>query len=226
MKQSALRHVAHLAFAIAAAVILGLGWLLHNATSQTAVIALVAALSISFLILAPAYAGFVVLSQARDRADRRLSDMADHLPGVAFRARMDSDLSNPHFEFVSAAVADVLGIEREALLRDAGEFGRRVAKEDLAGLLSSIQKSAHTLETLLHDFRFNHARGRTVWLRSSTSVRKEPDGTFLWNGYVADVSKQKELRFELLEAKEAAEQANRAKSFFLATMSHEYTVRR
>ena len=52
-------------------------------------------------------------------------------------------------------------------------------------------------------------------------MSKEADGSFVWNGYWADVSSQRRLESALQEAKEAAEAGNRAKSVFLATMSHE-----
>jgi PAS domain S-box-containing protein len=54
---------------------------------------------------------------------------------------------------------------------------------------------------------------------SSNFVQQGAEGLFF--NFIRDIRQRKEIEANLLEAKEAAEAANRAKSEFLATMSHE-----
>jgi signal transduction histidine kinase/CheY-like chemotaxis protein/CHASE3 domain sensor protein/HPt (histidine-containing phosphotransfer) domain-containing protein len=188
---------------------------------ENMVMVLLAAVLVSLLVLVPGYLGFAAMSRARDRAERKLTDLADNLPGAAHQARSDSAGSNLYFDFVSAGIVDVLGISRETLLRDGSEFWARVVDEDRPAFVSAVETATQSLKPIHYDFRFKHGGGETIWIRASSSVRKEPDGSYLWNGYWANVTEQRLLQRQLQEAKEAAESANRAKSLFLATMSHE-----
>ena len=181
-----------------------------------------AAVVISLVILIPGYIGFLVQSRARERAERKLSDMADSLPGAAFRIRTDGDVStSARFEFVSASVEQLFGIKRGLMLQGVHQLWGCILEEDKPAFVAALESSGQTCAPLRHDFRIKHANGETRWIRATSSIRKEPDGSFLWNGYWSDVSSQRLLEHALQEAKEAAEAANRVKSIFLATMSHE-----
>jgi CheY-like chemotaxis protein/nitrogen-specific signal transduction histidine kinase/CHASE3 domain sensor protein/HPt (histidine-containing phosphotransfer) domain-containing protein len=188
---------------------------------ENALIALLAAVLISVAVLIPGYLGFVMQSRARNRAERELSDMADSLPGAAYRAQTDADGSAGRFEFVSTSVAQLFGVKREVLLQDLAQFWTCVLEEDKPAFVAAVETATQTGKPLQHDFRISHPPGETKWIRSCASVRKELDGSFLWNGYWSDISGQKLLERALQDAKEAAESGNRAKSIFLATMSHE-----
>jgi two-component system, NarL family, sensor histidine kinase EvgS len=182
---------------------------------------LLAAVLISLAVIIPGYLGFVVQSRARNRAERKLSDMADSLPGAAYQAQSHADGSAGHFEFVSTSVEHLFGVKRELLLQDIDKFWACILEEDKTAFVAAIENAARTGKPLQHDFRITHPQGEIKWIRSCASVRKEPDGSFLWNGYWSDVSGQKLLERALQDAKEAAEAGNRAKSVFVATMSHE-----
>lgn len=183
---------------------------------------LFAAVLVSLLVLFPGYIGFVAQSRARGRAERKLSDMADNLPGAAYRIRSHADgTARGRFEFVSASVEKVLGIAHESTRWDMGSYWERMLEEDRPQFEAAVKKSTRTLEPLSHDFRIKRAQGEVSWIRATSSVRREPDGSYLWNGYWSDITGQRQMEAALQEAKESAEAANRAKGIFLATMSHE-----
>jgi signal transduction histidine kinase/DNA-binding response OmpR family regulator len=188
---------------------------------ESAQVALFAALLISVAVLIPGYLGFIVQFRARHNAERKLRGMADSLPGAAYQARSDAHGGSIRFEFVSSSLEELFGITRESMVQKADLFWACVLEEDRPAFVAAVENSTRTLEPLRHDFRIKRAAGETRWIRSCASVRKEPDGSFLWNGYWADISGQRLLERALHDAKDAAEAGNRTKSIFLATMSHE-----
>ena len=153
-------------------------------------------------------------------AERKLLELTENLPGAVYQNRWTAD-GRMRFEFLSRGVKGMFGIDREAALRDPSLTLGTVVEEDKPGLLAAIRRAAETLSLHRHDYRVRQADGAIKWVRTSASLRKEPDGSVLASGYWTDITEQKRLERALQESKVAAETANRAKSTFLATMSHE-----
>jgi len=74
----------------------------------------------------------------------------------------------------------------------------------------------------VHEYRFLGKDGQYRWMQDGAKLVRDDDGTPREIvGYWIDTTDRKKLEVELREAKEAAEGADRAKSDFLATISHE-----
>jgi PAS domain S-box-containing protein len=71
------------------------------------------------------------------------------------------------------------------------------------------------------DKRYRRPDGRLVWVAFTNQRRVNPDGSEEHLSTVVDITELKQVQQELHAAKVAAEQANLAKSQFLAMMSHE-----
>lgn len=71
------------------------------------------------------------------------------------------------------------------------------------------------------ELRARRKDGNEFPIEIGLSIAQVPAGGFLIAAYVTDVTERKRVEAALLQAKELAEEANRAKGLFLANMNHE-----
>ncbi len=148
--------------------------------------------------------------------ERRLHDFAE--AGADWFWEMDENL---RFCYFSKQFEKVTGVKPENLLGKTRE-------ETGIPNVSQEEFTAHLATLYRHEpFRdFVHPRnkpdGDRVWLSINGKPVFDDDGRFRgYRGTGSDITALHEAHRQIIEAKEAAEQANRAKSEFLAIMSHE-----
>ena len=188
--------------------------------ARHSVLTIAATVLLSLALLVPSYVAYLNASRARHLAEVRLLDLANSLPGALYRLRRLPDGAR-RFEFLSSGVETLRGVDREAAMRDFGMMWETIFEEDRAGVDDAMSRAERELRPVSYEFRVKMPGGALRWLRASATLRKERDGSVLWNGYWSDVTREKELQRALEEARDGADAANRAKSTFLATMSHE-----
>lgn len=154
-------------------------------------------------------------------SEQRLKRLGDNLPEGAIHQLVHSVEGKASFTYISAGIERILGITSERVLTDPMHLYKLIHPEDLNQVLAAELESKRQLTPFDQVVRHYTINGELRWLYiRSTPYRKE-DGSTWWDGFAMDITRQKQIERELIQARESAETANRAKSAFIANMSHE-----
>ncbi|WP_177169022.1 ABC transporter substrate-binding protein [Allochromatium warmingii] len=151
----------------------------------------------------------------------RYDDLVRLIPVGLFTAYHHAD-GREAIEYLSPKAASLLAIEHTdpQSLADCDPLFVRVHPTDQADLwrhrhmaISQRQDCCWEGRMLIND--------ETRWFRLEAIAEPQTDGSCRWQGVISDISAQKQAEAALIQARQAADTANRAKSDFLANMSHE-----
>lgn len=95
--------------------------------------------------------------------------------------------------------------------------------EDLNNLLKkNEQLRKGKIDSFELEFKANHKNGDLKWFLDKGVALKDYDGKiYKLTGTISDITNQKQVEEQLIQAKEKAEESDKLKSSFLANMSHE-----
>ncbi|MGE4559071.1 MAG: ATP-binding protein [Desulfobulbus sp.] len=126
-----------------------------------------------------------------------------------------------YITYVSPSYFNLLGFEPEQIV--GKHFGEIVHPDDVH-LCVAFQEEVLRIGKVHHglEYRIFHKDGSMRWHLSNFIPRLDGQGRLeSFVGNAMDITKQKQHQAELKAAREAAEEANRLKSDFLALVSHE-----
>lgn len=152
----------------------------------------------------------------------RLEFMSEVLPLKIFTAQADGNADYFNRQWVEYA-----GITLERLL--GWEWTKLISPDDASESLERWRHSLQTGEAFQVDHRLRHANGDYRWHLTRAQAKRDLDSSIsMWVGSSIDIDSMKradEERKQLLAneriARSEAEQVNRVKDEFLATLSHE-----
>jgi PAS domain S-box-containing protein len=136
------------------------------------------------------------------------------------------DLEQQREVWVNRHIGLTLGYSQDALVTSGAQFLEMHMHPpefaELAGHFARVAASSDG-DVLEYEYRVRRQDGQWRWFRNSDTIfRRAPDGRALeLVGTASDVTERKRTETELHLALSAAQDANRAKSDFLSSMSHE-----
>ena len=117
---------------------------------------------------------------------------------------------------------EMLGYEDKAFPITFEAWRDMVHPDERDDAVATVRRQVREGGTFQVDIRLRTAKDGWLWVQGRGRVMENgPQGPLRVVGTHSDMTRRKAMEARLLEAKEAAEAANRAKSEFLANMSHE-----
>ncbi len=143
------------------------------------------------------------MAQTLQKTEASYRGIVEDQVDLICRYRVDGKLT-----FVNGAYAVAYGRKRPELVGQPFPF------------FSAAESAVEAVRTFEHEFDF--ADGRHAWLMwTQRAIKDEAGHTLEFQAVGHDITLRKDAEATLLRAKEAAEAADRAKSEFLAMVSHE-----
>mgnify|MGYP003663740074 FL=1 len=122
--------------------------------------------------------------------------VSDNIPGVVYRYKRTIS-GKDIFELVSNGANQIWGFTSKQVMENSDLVGDRCHKDDLQGLITSIDESAKTLTFWSWKYRYQHPDGSIRWHKGAGSPRKLDDGSVIWDSVIIDVTKRKETEEKL-----------------------------
>jgi signal transduction histidine kinase/DNA-binding LytR/AlgR family response regulator len=122
----------------------------------------------------------------------------------------------------SSEVYPLFGVNPACFTPTPDAFSALVHPDDRDIFWQRMNESFAQQKDFLHEFRITRSDGTVRWIANRGHTEYDAEGRgMLHFGVAFDVTERKVAETKLIEAKVAAEIANRAKSDFLSSMSHE-----
>jgi PAS domain S-box-containing protein len=151
--------------------------------------------------------------QERERMYRQLTDNIQDVFWI-------SDVAKSWIVYTSPAYEDVWGLPVHDLYANPTSYLEAIHPEDRPRVIASLPEQAHG--DWSEEYRVVRPDGTIRWIQDTASPIENDQGVVYRIACIArDITPEVEVQRKLKEARDEAQEANRAKSEFLSRMSHE-----
>ena len=141
----------------------------------------------------------VVARRALEHSESLLREVIAGTPGMVYRVHVQPDGSQ-RYEYVSDGVRALYGVEPDEVIADPYLLRRLRHPQDQPRVQEVMSAHIASGEPCTVEFRIVKPRGRDVWVRLNSSVRREADGSARLFGVAIDVSDVKIAEQALAES--------------------------
>lgn len=154
------------------------------------------------------------------QAEASLRELAHHVPGVVYLYLLRPNGSSC-FPYASEGIFDVYGVTPQQVVDDASPVFAVLDPNDLERIRQSIQASAESLSIWHLEYRAHHPTKGWIWLEGRATPRRLDDGSVLWHGFIADISRRKHHEAVLAEQARQLQASNADLEQFAYAVSHD-----
>ena len=142
---------------------------------------------------------------AVEESRQQLETIAANVPGMVYQYRLYPDKSG-RLNYCSEGIRELFGLAPETVADDAAQLFEAIHPEDREQVVNSIRTSAKHLNNWRVEFRVR-VEDRHSWVLGTGEPMpdKGPDGELIWNGYMYDITAQKQNELDLAESRRRLE---------------------
>ncbi len=158
--------------------------------------------------------------QSLRESEEKFRSMVSNIPGVVYRCAYDEDWT---VLFITDAIENLTGYKATDLQNNQNiTLKSLIHADDIDHVKESVKESLQNFDQFNIEYRILTKYKTVKWVSNSGRPVYNEDKTIKWlDGFLLDITERIMALDELKNAKIAAEEANNAKSEFLANISHE-----
>lgn len=121
--------------------------------------------------------------------EERLTAVAANFPGLIYRRVLHPD-GSISYPYLSPGIEDLVGMtpSEGSKIVSLEDIARRIFPEDRDRWMTTIRRSAATLESFRMEGRVIGPDGSTRWVRTAARTHRRADRSIVWDGVVLDVT--------------------------------------
>jgi two-component system cell cycle sensor histidine kinase/response regulator CckA len=131
----------------------------------------------------------------RDEAESRYRDLIESMPLVTYIDRVDAHASNV---YTSPQIIGLVGWSMADWTADPTFFEGILHPDDAGRVMGEVAHANETHEPFSSEYRLRHREGHYVWVRDQSAILD--DGEAFARGFLLDITEQKQLEEQLLQA--------------------------
>jgi PAS domain S-box-containing protein len=153
-------------------------------------------------------------------AQEKLENIISNLPGGIFRRVLHTD-GTESLDYNMGKIPRALGVETKIGVSSSEFVSKFILPEYREIRDEAVQRSAATMEPCIFEYPIRMPDDSIRWIQSVSVPHRQENGDIVWSGLNLDITDRVQADEERRRAQGQAEQANQAKSDFLAAMSHD-----
>ena len=137
--------------------------------------------------------------QALRESERLYQTITANVPGVVYQRVLRAD-GAIEFPYVGPGLRETHGLSPEAVMRNPDLWLRATHPDDRERLDASNAASIANQSDWSLEYRIVTPGGAVKWMRGISHVRRDDDGTVMWDGILLDITEQRLIRQRLEDA--------------------------